>query len=132
MSDYNDRLDAEIERADRRIRETGERVAEHLGRTGPVTGRATSPDGAVTVVVGAGGRLLEVRIDNSALMQKPEQLAAQLVNLAGRATKDAGGRLHQSMRRVVSPEVANSLAQLGIPPPADEEVDWAAVIRRAR
>jgi DNA-binding protein YbaB len=132
MSNYNDRLDGDIARADRRIRETGERVSAHLSRTGPVTGRASSPDGAVTVVVGPGGRLLEVNIEDSALIQKPEQLAALLVNLAGRATKDAGGRMHQSMRRVVSPEVAESLSQLGIPPASDEEVDWADVIRRMR
>jgi DNA-binding protein YbaB len=132
MNEYSDRLDAEIERADRRIRETGERVSAHLGRTGPVTGRATSPDGAVTVIVGPGGRLVEVNIENSALTQKPEQLADLLVKLAGRATKDAGGRMHQSMRRVVSPEVAESLSQLGIPPASDDEVDWADVIRRVR
>lgn len=132
MSSYSDHLDAEIERADRLVRETGERVSAHLRRTGPVTGRATSPDGAVTVVVGPGGRLLELNIENSALTQKPEQLADLLVNLAGRATRDAGGRMQQSMRAVVSPEVAESLSQLGITQASDEEVDWADVIRRTR
>ena len=88
MSKYNDHLDAEVERADRAIRDAGERVAAHLGRSGPVTGRATSSNGAITVVVGPGGRLLEVNIDNSALTMKPEQLAAELGFPPGSADED--------------------------------------------
>jgi hypothetical protein len=131
MSEYNDRLDAEIARADQRIRETGERVTAHLGRTGPVTGKATSPDGAITVVCGPGGRLVDLDISNAALTMKPEQLADVLVKLAGQATRSAGGRMRQSMSQVVSPEVVNHLTGLGFSAEgADEEVDWVNVIRR--
>jgi hypothetical protein len=133
MSEYSDHLDAEIERADRKIKETGARVAAHRGRSGPVTGRASSPNGAITVVVGPGGRLLEVNIDNSALTMKPEQLAAELVDLAGRATRSAGARMQQSVRSVVGAPVAASLAELGFAAgAADEDVDWVDVIRRGR
>jgi hypothetical protein len=133
MSEYSDHLDAEIERADRRIKETGARVAAHRGRSGAVTGRASSPNGAITVVVGPGGRLLEVNIDSSALAMKPEQLAAELVDLAGRATRSAGARMQQSVRSVVGPPVAASLAELGfLAAAADEDVDWVDVIRRGR
>jgi hypothetical protein len=133
MSDYNDHLDAEVERADAKVRETGARVSAHLARGGAVTGRASSSSGAITVVVRPGGRLLEVNIDDSALGVKPEQLAAELVDLAGRATRNAGARMQQSVRSVVSPSVADSLAELGFPPGAsDEDVDWVDVIRRQK
>lgn len=131
MSEYNDRLDADVERADRKVAETGARVAAHLGRTGRVTGRASSRDGAISVVVTPGGRLVEVNIENSALTMRPEQLAEVLVEVAGRATRDAGARMQQSIRSVVEPSVADSLARLGITPGAtDEDVDWVDVIRR--
>lgn len=133
MSEYNDHLDGEVERADRAIRESGARISAQLGRSGPVTGRATSSNGAITVVVGPGGRLLEVNIDNSALIMKPEELATELVDLAGKAARNAGARMQQSVRSVVSPAVADSLAELGFSPNAsDEDVDWVDVIRRVR
>lgn len=133
MSNYNDQFDAEIERADQSIRETGARVSAHIGRSGPITGRATSANGAITVVAGPGGRLLEVNIDNAALVEQPERLAAELVEVASRATRNAGARMQQSIRSVVSPAVADNLAELGIARGAsDEDVDWVDVIRRQR
>lgn len=135
MSDYSDHLDAEIARADQRIRETGARVSAHLSRSGPVTGKATSTDGAITVTVGPGGRLVDLDIENSALTMKPEQLAAELVSLARRATRDANGRMHQSIRSVVGREVADSLTQLGIAPAAesdDADAEFLRMIRRQR
>ena len=133
MSEYSDQLDADVERADRKIAETGARVSAQLGRAGKVTGRASTPDGAITIVVAPGGRLLEVNIENSALTMRPEQLAAVLVEVAGRATRSAGSRMQQSVRSVVEPSVADSLAQLGFTPGvADEDVDWVDVIRRGR
>ena len=131
MSDYHDQLDAEVERADRKVRETGARVSAQLGRTGRVTGRASSRDGAISVVAAPGGRLLEVNIENSALIMRPEQLAATIVDVATRAARNAGARMQQSVRSVVEPAVAESLAKLGFTPGAtDEDVDWVDVIRR--
>jgi hypothetical protein len=135
LSDYSDRLDAEIERADRKIQETGARVSAHLSRSGQVTGRASSTDGAITVTVGPGGRLVDLDIDNSALTMKPEELAAALVSVARQATRDANGRLHQSIRTVVGREVADSLTRLGIEPagdPDDATAEWLDTIRRPR
>lgn len=135
MSEYNDRLDAEIERADRKIAETGARISAHLSRGGPVTGRATSQDGSITVTVGPGGRLVELEIDNSALSLKPEQLADALVGVARQATKDANGRMHQSVRSVAGNDVAARLTELGIGPAADPDdstAEWLDTIRRPR
>jgi hypothetical protein len=134
MSDYRDNLDAEVERADRRIKETGARVAAQISRHGPVTGRASTPNGALTVVVQPGGRLVDLEITGPALVMHPDQLAAELVKLAQQATRNANAKLHQSIRSTVSAEVADSLARLGIAPgaAADEYVDWVDVIRRQR
>jgi hypothetical protein len=133
MSEYHDQLDADVERAEAKVRETGARVSAHIGRSGKVTGRASSPDGAISVVVAPGGRLLEVNIEHSALNLRPEQLAEVLVDVAGRATRNAGARMQQSIRSVVEPSVAASLARLGFAPGVlDEEVDWVDVIRRGR
>jgi hypothetical protein len=130
MSDYQDHLDTEIERADRKIRETGARVSAHLARSGAVTGQAVSPDGAITVAVGPGGRLLDLRIANSALTMRPEQLAAELVTLAQRAARNADARTHQSLRSVVSPEVSRNLGALGVASTGEADVDWSGVLRR--
>ena len=132
MTKYHDQLDADIERADRKIRETGDRVSAHLGRNGPVLGRATSPNGAIAVTVQPGGRLVELDISNSALTMHPDDLAGELVRLAQQATRTANARMHQSVRSVVSRDVANSLTALGIAPgaAAEEFVDWVEVIRR--
>ncbi|HEU5473884.1 MAG TPA: YbaB/EbfC family nucleoid-associated protein [Actinophytocola sp.] len=134
MSGYQDHLDAEIRRADQKIRETGARVTAHIARRGPVTGRASSRSGAVTATVQPGGRLVELDIQGSAFTMKPEELAAEIVAVARQATRNASGRLHQALSTVVSPEVTASLAALGLTPgtAADEYVDWADVIRRTR
>jgi hypothetical protein len=77
---------------------------------------------------------VDIEIQTSALSMQPEQLAAELVKLAQQATRTAGAKLHQTIRPVVSREVADSLTSLGIPPgaPADEFVDWVEVLRRQR
>jgi hypothetical protein len=132
MSQYSDHLDAEIARADRKIADTGARVSAHLRRNGPVTGRASLPNGAITVTVRPGGALVDIDIQASALSMHPEQLAAELVKLAQQATRNAGAKLHQSVRPVVGREVADSLTALGLTPgaPAEEYVDWVEVLRR--
>jgi DNA-binding protein YbaB len=137
MSNYRDHFDAEIERAAREITETGARVAALQSRNGPMTGRSTSTDGAITVTVTPGGNLVDVQIENSALTMHPDELAAELVRLAGKATRDAGARMHASLRPVVGPEVTRGLTALGIHPGAGEDADdeetgmpWDGVLRR--
>jgi DNA-binding protein YbaB len=137
MSNYRDHFDAEIERAAREITETGARVAALQARNGPITGRSTSTDGAITVTVTPGGNLVDVQIENSALTMHPDELAAELVRLASKATRDANARMHASLRPVVGPEVTRGLTALGIHPGAAEDADdeetgmpWDGVLRR--
>jgi hypothetical protein len=133
VSEYHDHLDPEIQRADRKIKETGRRVSAQA-HSDPVTGRAATPDGAITVTVRPGGGLEDIEIQHSALLLHPDKLAEELVKLAQQATRNANGRLHQSIRSVVSADVAKSLTKLGLAPAAvsDEEVDWVEVLRRQR
>jgi DNA-binding protein YbaB len=133
VSEYHDHLDAEIERADRKIKETGRRVSAHL-HNDPVTGRASAPNGSITVTVRPGGHLEEIEIEHSALLMHPDKLAEELVKLAQQATRKANARMHQSIRSIVSRDVANSLTKLGMAPAvqSNEEIDWADVIRRTR
>jgi hypothetical protein len=119
VSDLDDQVGAEIARANRRVAETGQRVSEHLARGGPVFGRASSSDGAVTVSTPPGGPPQEIRISPAALRMGPDALADEIVRVAGRAARDAGSRLHQTLARVVDPNIARGLAELGFEPERD-------------
>ncbi|PRY43747.1 hypothetical protein [Umezawaea tangerina] len=116
MSDPDDQVGAEIDRANQRVTETERRVTDHLTRGGPVFGHASSPDRAVTVVTPPGAPPTEIRISPAALRMGPDALAAEIVRVAGRASRDAGARLHQSLQRVVDPGTAAGLTELGFSP----------------
>jgi hypothetical protein len=116
VSDLDDQVGTEIDRANRRVAETEQRVADHLARGGPVLGRATSADGAVTVVTPPGAPPQEIRVEPGALRMGPDALADEIVRVAARAARDAGARLHRSLGRVVDPGTADGLAELGFHP----------------
>lgn len=120
MSDLDDQVDSEIDRANRRVVDTEQRVADHLARGGPVFGQASSADQAITVVTPPGAPPVEVRIEPGALRMGPDALADEIVRVAARAARDAGARLHRSLGRVVDLGTANGLAELGFEPRADE------------
>jgi hypothetical protein len=135
MSDYRDQLDSEIERANRRIRQTRDHAAAHVRSNGPVTGRAVSRDGSINITVRPGGSLVELNIGSQALMHlEPDQLADEVVRLARQATRTANSRLHLSIRPVLGPEVTAGLAELGIGPGgvADEDGDGLDFLGRPR
>ncbi|MBP2339211.1 hypothetical protein JOF41_005389 [Saccharothrix coeruleofusca] len=114
----------ETTRAAQRVADTGHRVADHLVRTGPVLGRASSPDRAVTVVTAPAAPPHEIRISPAALRLGPDALGAEIVRVAGRASRDAAARLHASLARVVDPATARALAEIGFPPGAPEDDDF--------
>jgi hypothetical protein len=120
VSDLDGQVDSEIDRANRRVADTEQRVADHLARGGPVFGQASSADGSVTVVAPPGAPPVEVRVEPGALRMGPDALADEIVRVAARAARDAGARLHRSLGRVVDPATANGLAELGFAPAADE------------
>lgn len=114
----------ETQRAARRVADTGRRVSEHVARTGPVLGRASSPDGAVTVVAAPGGPPREVRVSPSALTMGPRALADEILRVSARASRDAATRLHRTLERVADPAVVRALAEIGFERgPDDDDFD---------
>lgn len=115
----------EAERAARRVADTERRVVEHVARTGPVLGRASSPDGAVAVVTAPGGPPCEVRVSPAALNMGPRALADEILRVAAAAARDASSRMHRSLERVVDPAAVRALAEIGFErgPEQDDDFD---------
>lgn len=122
----------ELDRLGRNVAETGERVAAVVGRTGPIIGQAASGDNAISVSVSPGGMLQAVDIQPVVLGRRPEEVAQEVVRLAARATRIANGRMHASLRQVMSPKAAQSLSDLGMrdePLPEDPDDDFDGIMR---
>jgi hypothetical protein len=113
-----DHTQDELDRLGRSVAETGARV----GRTGPVIGEASSGDNAITVSVSPGGMLRSVDIKPIVLGRHPDEVAAEVVRLAARATRTANARMHSSLGSVLSPNATKSLADLGMPAGQAEHV----------
>lgn len=113
----------EAERAARRVADTERQVSEHLARTGPVLGRASSPDGAVAVVTVPGGPPREVRVSPAALNMGPRALADEILRVADAAAKDAAGRMHRSLERVADPAALRALGEIGFERGPDQDPD---------
>ncbi|QFZ23310.1 hypothetical protein [Saccharothrix syringae] len=111
----------EAERAARRVADTRQRIGEHLARTGPVRGRASSPDGAVTVVAAPGGPPQEVRVTPAALALGPRALADEILRVAAAASRDAADRAHRVLERVADPATMRALTELGFERGPDDD-----------
>ncbi|GAA3017928.1 YbaB/EbfC family nucleoid-associated protein [Actinokineospora globicatena] len=114
-------IDYELDAVARRVEQTEQRAAARLERVGPVTGQASN--GAVTVEVRPGGQLSQVQLTPAALAGGAEALAAQIMVLAGQATRRAGAAMHQALAPVLGPEGERHLASLGYEPIEDEGED---------
>jgi hypothetical protein len=116
------KVDDDVERAARKVRDVEQAVSEHVTRSGPITGRASSPDGAVTVVATPGGPPQQITVSAAALRMGPQGLAAEIMRIAAKAQRDASTRLHGSLERVVDPR---ELTELGFANTRDEdEYGW--------
>jgi hypothetical protein len=113
----------ETQRAARRVADTERQVAEHVARTGPVLGRASSPDGAVTVVAVPGGPPQEVRVSPAALNMGPRALADEILRVSARASRDAAARMHRSLERVADPATLRALTEIGFDRGPDDDFD---------
>jgi len=116
-------VDIDIEHAlagvDRRVRGAEDRAAAQVTRAGRISGRAASPDGAISVEVAPGGLLTDVRLAPSAMAADMETLARQITVLAARATRLAGGNMHKALSGVVGEKHLESLGYV----PAEDEPD---------
>ena len=113
-------IDHELAVVDRRVREAGDAAAAQVARAGRISGRATSPDGGISIEVAPGGLLTDVRLSPGALSADMETLARQITVLADRATRLAGGAMHKALAPVVGEQ---DLESLGYVPVEDEEPD---------
>ncbi|MEV0678346.1 hypothetical protein AB0I60_17700 [Actinosynnema sp. NPDC050436] len=123
----------ETTRAARRVAELGARVSGHVAGTGPVLGRASSSDGAVTVVTAPGAAPAEIRVSAAALAMGADALGAEIVRVAERAARDAAARMHRSLARLVDPATARALAEIGFPadaPGGESEDDFGTTYLR--
>lgn len=111
-------MDDDVQRAARKVRDVEQAVSEHVTRSGPITGRASSPDGAVTVVATPGGPPRQITVSAAALRMGPHGLAAEIMRVAEKAQRSANTRLHQTLERVVDPR---ELTALGIERGQDED-----------
>ncbi|MFJ6675260.1 hypothetical protein ACIQMJ_29515 [Actinosynnema sp. NPDC091369] len=122
----------ETQRAAERVADTERRVAEHVARTGPVLGRASSPDGAVTVVAAPGGPPQEVRVAPSALTMGPRALADEILRVSARASRDAAARAHRSLERVADPATLRALTEIGFDRGPDDDDFDGSYLRGSR
>jgi hypothetical protein len=109
-----DHVQDEVDRLGRSVAEAGERVAAHVGRIGPIVGEASSGDSAITVSVSPGGMLRSVDLKPTVLGRHPDEVAGEVMRLAAQATRIANGRMHASLRSVVSQNTAKGLEDLGM------------------
>ncbi|WP_157357316.1 YbaB/EbfC family nucleoid-associated protein [Amycolatopsis nigrescens] len=87
-----------------------------------VSGKAATPDGAISVEVNPGGMLTEVKLTPLALRSGSEAIAAEIMRLAQRATRRAGDRMYQTLAPVLGPNGDKHLKSLGYEPiPEDDE-----------
>ncbi|WP_257900582.1 hypothetical protein [Saccharothrix obliqua] len=122
----------ETARAADRVAEVEARVSAHIARTGPVLGRASSADGAVTVVSAPGAPPREIRISKAALNMGADALGAEIVRVAERAAADAAARMHQSLARLVDPATSRALDDIGFPAGAVEDDFGTSYLRGPR
>lgn len=77
----------------------------------------SSPDEAVTVTVGAGGAVTDVRFGNRAYQHPPQQLASLLMQTIGKAQRQVSGEVSEAFAGLVgSSSTAMSLFEEFRPP----------------
>ncbi len=93
-------IEHELAVVDRRVRQAEEQAAAQVARAGRISGRATSPDGGISVEVAPGGLLTDVRLSPAALSADMETLARQITVLAepGDPASPAAN-MHKALRR---------------------------------
>lgn len=109
-------IDRELDTVAGKVERTRAEAAERVARFGPVSGRASSGDGTVTVEVKPGGLPTEIVITPQALQGGSDALAAQIMTVAAHATRRAGGAMHAALAPVLGPGGEKHLASLGYEP----------------
>lgn len=93
---------AQVEELLADYRRSREQLASVQRELAAVSGRASSPDGTVTAVVGAGGRLASLELSELAYRRhRPEQLAELIVRTVAEAAASAAEGTYQTLSTVL-------------------------------
>ncbi|WP_434438673.1 YbaB/EbfC family nucleoid-associated protein [Lentzea sp. E54] len=93
---------AQVEELLADYRRSREQLASVQRELAAVSGRASSPDGTVTATVGAGGKLVELELSDSAYRRhRPEQLAELIVQTVAAAAANAAEETYQALSPVL-------------------------------
>jgi hypothetical protein len=114
-------IDHELAALDRKVAQADERAQAQVARVGRVTGKASSPDGGIEVVVAPGGLITGLRLSPAAVSGDMETLARNITSLADRATRRAGSNMHKALSPVLGERGEKHLESLGYVPVDDEE-----------
>lgn len=93
---------AQVEELLADYRRSREQLASVQRELAAVSGRASSPDGTVAAVVGAGGKLLGLELSELAYRRhRPEQLAELIVRTVAEAAASAAEDTYQTLSAVL-------------------------------
>jgi DNA-binding protein YbaB len=93
---------AQVEELLADYRRSREQLASVQRELAGVSGRAGSPDGTVTAVVGAGGKLVELQLSELAYRRhRPEQLADLIVRTVAAAAASAAEDTYKALSTVL-------------------------------
>ncbi|SDD19364.1 YbaB/EbfC family nucleoid-associated protein [Actinokineospora iranica] len=118
-------IEHELDTVAQRVERTRAEAEQRAQRVGPITGKAMSGDGAISVEVRPGGLLSEVKLTPAALSSGSDALAAQIMALADRATRRAGASMYQTLAPVLGPAGEKHLTSLGYEPTDEDDEDEA-------
>jgi hypothetical protein len=118
-------IDHELAVLDRKVAHADEQARAQVARVGRISGHAASPDGGIEVEVAPGGLLTSLKLSPAAMSGDMETLARNIVSLADRATRRAGGNMYKALSPVLGEKGEKHLASLGyVPVDDEEEVDF--------
>lgn len=120
-------IDHEMAVLDRKVADAGAQARAQVTRVGRISGKASSPDGGIEVEVAPGGLLTGLTLSPAAVSGDMETLARNIVALADRATRRAGGNMYKALSPVLGEQGEKHLESLGYVPVDDEdaaEVDF--------
>jgi DNA-binding protein YbaB len=126
---------AQVEELLADYRRSREQLASVQRELAAVSGRASSPDGTVTAVVGAGGKLAALELSELAYRRhRPEQLAELIVRTVAAAAASAAEDTYQTLSAVLpaSTDPAALVAGTADLRPAEYEADDTETIDLGR
>lgn len=116
-------IDHEMAVLDRKVAQADANARAQVARVGRISGRASSPDGGIDVVVAPGGLLTGLTLSPAAVSGDMDTLARNIMALADRATRRAGSNMHKALAPVLGERGEKHLESLGYVPVDDDAAE---------